>query len=228
MNTCNSKDYKNDWYNTWEFNILMIRKFITEVEPGIDIGQGKITDKKKIGKHLFSENYKVQESIILSDSLQKLESSDNYTKKDAENVLIYFKRKLENNEEDDLHPKAKKFVIEAIGNMQKGVNTDTAFKRKKLGTGRSSKRDETSPPEYIFDITNLILSPNGMTLSKASENVKGKNIKSSTHMQKMFRIYKMFGYVNWRFQNDVVGGIAVKDWTGSQKKFLKKYWKLEF
>ena len=38
----------------------------------------------------------------------------------------------------------------------------------------------------------------------------------------------MFGYVNWRFQNDVVGGIAVKDWTGSQKKFLKKYWKLEF
>ena len=67
-----------------------------------------------------------------------------------------------------------------------------------------------------------------MTLNKASENVKGKNIKSSTHMQKMFRIYKMFGYVNWRFQNDVVGGIAVKDWTGSQKKFLKKYWKLEF
>ena len=187
-----------------------------------------IKEKKKIGKYLFSKNYKALESIILSDSLQKLESYDNYTRKDADNVLAYFKRKLENNEEDDLHPKAKQFVIEAIGNMQKGMNTDTAFKRKKLGTGRSSKRDETSPPEYIFGITNLILSPNGMTLNKASENVKGKNIKSSTHMQKMFRIYKMFGYVNWRFQNDVVGGIAVKDWTGSQKKFLKKYWKLEF
>ena len=192
MNTCNSKDYKNDWYNTWEFNILMIRKFIKEVEPGIDIGQGKITDKKKIGKYLFSENYKVQESIILSDSLQNLESSDNYTKKDADNVLAYFKRKLENNEEDDLHPKAKQFVIEAIDNMQKGMNTDTAFKRKKQGTGRANNLDETSPPEYIFDITNLILSPNGMFLSKASENV------------------------------------AAKDLTDSQKKFLKKYWGLEF
>lgn len=228
MYTCNSKDYKNDWYNTWEFNILMIRKFIKEVGPATDIGQGKITGKKKIGKYLFSKNYKALESIILSDSLQKLESYDNYTRKDADNVLAYFKRKLENNEEDDLHPKAKQFVIEAIGNMQKGMNTDTAFKRKKLGTGRSSKRDETSPPEYIFDITNLILSPNGMTLSKASENVKGKNIKSSTHMQKMFRVYKMFGYVNWRFQNDVIEGIATKDLTDSQKKFLKKYWKLEF
>lgn len=228
MNTCNSKDYKNDWYNTWEFNILMIRKFIKEVEPGIDVEKGKIIDKKKIDKYLFSKNYKVLESIILSDSLQNLESSDNYTRKDADNVLAYFKRKLENNEEDDLHPKAKQFVIEAIGNMQKGVNTDTAFKRKKLGTGRSSKRDETRPPEYIFGITDLILNPDGMTLSKASENVKEKNIKSSTHMQKMFHVYKMFGYVNWRFQNDVIKGIAVKDWTDSQKKFLKKYWDLEF
>ena len=228
MNTCNSKDYKNDWYNTWEFNILMIRKFIKEVEPGIDIGQGKITDKKKIGKYLFSENYKVQESIILSDSLQNLESSDNYTKKDADNVLAYFKRKLENNEEDDLHPKAKQFVIEAIDNMQKGMNTDTAFKRKKQGTGRANNLDETSPPEYIFDITNLILSPNGMFLSKASENVKGKDILTPTHMQKMFRVYKMFGYVNWRFQNDVIEGIAAKDLTDSQKKFLKKYWDLKF
>ena len=69
MNTCNSKDYKNDWYNTWEFNILMIRKFIKEVGSGIDIEKGKITDKKKIDKYLFSKNYKVLESIILSDSL---------------------------------------------------------------------------------------------------------------------------------------------------------------
>ena len=101
MYTCNSKDYKNDWYNTWEFNILMIRKFIKEVGPATDIGQGKITGKKKIGKYLFSKNYKALESIILSDSLQKLESYDNYTRKDADNVLAYFKRKLENNEEDD-------------------------------------------------------------------------------------------------------------------------------
>tara|TARA_R110000765_G_scaffold15524_1_gene44470 strand:+ start:332 stop:1018 length:687 start_codon:yes stop_codon:yes gene_type:complete len=228
MNTCNSKDYKNDWYNTWEFNILMIRKFIKEVGSGIDIEKGKITDKKKIDKYLFSKNYKVLESIILSDSLQNLESSDNYTRKDADNVLAYFKRKLENNEEDDLHPKAKQFVIEAIGNMQKGMNTDTAFKRKKQGTGRANNLDETSPPEYIFDITNLILNPKGMTLNMASENIKGKDILTPTHMQDVFHKYKKFGYVNWRFQNDVVGGIAVKAWTASQKKFLKKYWGLEF
>ena len=57
MYTCNSKDYKNDWCNTWEFNILMIRKFIKEVGSGIDIEKGKIIDKKKIDKYLVLKTY---------------------------------------------------------------------------------------------------------------------------------------------------------------------------
>ena len=112
---------------------------------------------------------------------------------------------------------------------------ESAFGIKKQGSG-TKDIDETNPPEYIFDITNLILSPDGMSLNKATEEVQetvgedGKvrsDIRSAKHMTKMFHVFKMFGYVNWRFENKVLHKIDMKDWTDSQKDYLKEYWGFE-
>ena len=115
------------------------------------------------------------------------------------------------------------------------MSVESAFGIKKQGSG-TKDIDETNPPDYIFDITTLILSPEGMSLNKATEEVaetrnedgvKREDIRTATHMTKMFHVLKMFGYVNWRFENKVIHKINMEDWTDSQKKWLKEYWGFE-
>jgi hypothetical protein len=230
-----STDYINDWESTPEGNIHSTRKFREAVDSTIDKHKREVIGEGDIYKHMYSNNYEALEDYALFTSLQNLKRPNGYTEDDVRTVWGYYTRKIGRNQIKDIHSEVHKFIAEGMEKWLRGVSVESAFGIKKQGSGTKDK-DETNPPEYIFDITTLILSPEGMSLNKATEEVQqtvgedGKvrsDIRSAKHMTKMFHVFKMFGYVNWRFENKVIHKIKMEDWTDSQKKWLNEYWGFE-
>ena len=230
-----STDYINDWESTPEWNIHSTRKFREAVDSTIDKQQRQVIGEGDIYKHMFSNNYEALEDYALFTSLQNLKRPNGYSADDVKTVWGYYTRKVGRNQIKDINPEVHQVIAGGMEKWLRGVSVESAFGIKKQGSGTKDK-DETNPPEYIFDITNLILSPDGMSLNKATEEVaetrnedgvKREDIRTATHMTKMFHVFKMFGYVNWRFENKVLHKIDMKDGTDSQKDYLKEYWGFE-
>ena len=230
-----STDYLNDWENTSEWSIHSTRKFREMVDSTIDKHERQVIGEGDIYKHIFSNNYEALEDYALFTSLQNLRRPNGYSADDVRTVWGYYTRKVGRNQIEDIHPEVHKIVAEGMEKWLRGVSVESAMGIKKQGSGNKDI-DETNPPEYIFDITTLILSPGGMSLNKATEEVEGtvgedgevrSDIRSAKHMTKMFHVFKMFGYVNWRFENKVIHKINMEDWTDSQKKWLEEYWGFE-
>ena len=235
VNHARSTDYLNDWENTSEWSIHSTRKFREAVDSTIDKQQRQVIGEGDIYKHMFSNNYEALEVYALFTSLGNLKRPNGYSADDVKTVWGYYTRKVGRNQIEDIHPEVHQVIAGGMEKWLRGVSVESAFGIKKQGSG-TKDIDETNPPEYIFDITNLILSPDGMSLNKATEEVQetvgedGKvrsDIRSAKHMTKMFHVFKMFGYVNWRFENKVLHKIDMKDWTDSQKDYLKEYWGFE-
>jgi len=227
--TSRGADYINDWENTPEWNIHATRKFREAVESTIDKHEREVIGEKEIYKHLFSNNYEALEDYALWTSLQNLKRPNGYSADDVKTVWGYFTRKVARNQIEDIHPRVHEVIAKGMDKWLKGVSLESAFGLKKQGSG-NKEFDETNPPEYIFDITALILSTDGMSLNKATEevaNTERDDIRTATHMTKMFHVFKVFGYVNWRFENSVIHHIKMEDWTDSQRHWLKEYWGFE-
>jgi len=245
MNTARSTDYINDWENTPEWNILATRSFRIEVDKTISLMERRETGKTEANKHLFSNNYEALKNYALWASLENMSRPNGYDISDSNTVMAYYRRKCEMGQIEDIHPMAHQYLAESMKKIEAGMNTDTAFMRKSQNRGNQGL-DATKPPEYIYNITNLILRPEGMNLVNASLEVwssgfhwneeYGKDVWQPNdnektlepeHMQKMFRQFKLFGYVNWRCERSIINQADDNDWTDSQKKYLKKYWGFE-
>tara|TARA_B110000902_G_scaffold19469_1_gene22128 strand:- start:134 stop:883 length:750 start_codon:yes stop_codon:yes gene_type:complete len=221
-----STDYINDWESTPEWNIHSTRKFREAVDSTIDKQQRQVIGEGDIYKHMFSNNYEALEDYALFTSLQNLKRPNGYSADDVKTVWGYYTRKVGRNQIKDINPEVHQVIAGGMEKWLRGVSVESAFGIKKQGSGTKDK-DETNPPEYIFDITNLILSPDGMSLNKATEEVaetrnedgvKREDIRTATHMTKMFHVFKMFGYVNWRFENKVLHHPLSRGWGGNLKK----------
>ena len=199
-----STDYINDWESTPEWNIHSTRKFREAVDSTIDKQQRQVIGEGDIYKHMFSNNYEALEDYALFTSLQNLKRPNGYSADDVKTVWGYYTRKVGRNQIKDINPEVHQVIAGGMEKWLRGVSVESAFGIKKQGSGTK-------------DIAE----------TRNEDGVKREDIRTATHMTKMFHVFKMFGYVNWRFENKVLHKIDMKDWTDSQKDYLKEYWGFE-
>ena len=207
-----SEDYLNEWYNTRAFAILSVRKF----RESIDTCDNDI------------QNHEMLEGVALYDSLRNLRTPNGNSDKDVQTVLKYRNAMIEKGEGDKIPSTVAKFVDEALKKITEGKSPDVAFKYKGDVSGGDGL-DKTNPPKYIFLLSNgLLNSELGASLSKVSEYiVSAVEPKSMVRNFKKYEMWRMQGYVNWRFEQSIKNKQPNIDWTKGQIKNLKRYWGIE-
>jgi|TARA_B110000503_G_C6995817_1_gene349370 hypothetical protein len=207
-----SEDYLNEWYNTRAWAILSTRKFRESLESG--------------GNEL--RDLEVSEAVKVYDSLRNLSTPNGHSQKDIQTLLMFKRSMIEKGMPERIPPELHSFLNHAEEEIIMGKSPDVAYRFKGEVSGGSGL-DKTNPPEYIFQITNRLLSPDGPSIYKVSILVEGFDVTrvDAQQMRKQFKkqeMWRLQGYVNWRMDQRIDNKTNHVNWTKGQKKNLKRYW----